>query len=71
MPVSDCITEYERLGGQVFGKPRRFHGWNIPFLKRTKYSTSKFTEVTKDLLKRRLQPETRHVFKFDKDLCKT
>lgn len=71
MPVSDCIMEYERLGGQVFGNPRRFHAMNIPFLRRPKYHTSNYEEVIQTLVEQRLERDTRHILKYDKDLCRT
>ena len=70
MPVSDCIMEYERLGGKIFGHPHKFHALNIPLMKRPKYSTLNFQTIIQRLVESRLEGGIREM-EMGKDLCKT
>ena len=73
MPVSDCIAQYKRLGGSVFGKPRWFNAINFGIfgVRRHKYDTAKFEAVIRSLIEERLGGLPRKPFKFDQDLCRT
>ncbi|KAK4944682.1 hypothetical protein LTR10_015852 [Elasticomyces elasticus] len=53
MTVPDCLAEYKNLGGEVFGKPRTFTQLNIPFIKRSKYSSKTLRAVFEDVARRR------------------
>ena len=70
-PVSNCIAEYKKLGGKIFGNPRTFHALNIPFLETPKYRKSNFEKTIKDLVNRRLGTGSKHFLEFERHLCKT
>lgn len=72
MPVSDCIAEYKKLGGAVFGKPRFFNAitFGILGVRRHKYDTRRFATVIQRLIEERLDGHSNKPFKFDQDLCK-
>ena len=53
MTVPDCIYEYERLGQEVFGKPRFFASINIGITNRHKYSAANLAKVFKEVTRRR------------------
>jgi len=53
MPVSDCLREYETLGGKVFGKPRPIHQLNTLVIRREKYSAKTLQAVFRDVTSRR------------------
>ncbi|KAK4162953.1 acyl transferase/acyl hydrolase/lysophospholipase [Cladorrhinum sp. PSN259] len=55
MTVDDCISEYEKLAGDVFGHPRTFHqvGSLGAFIHRHKFSASKLERAIKDVVQRR------------------
>lgn len=76
MTVPDCIDEYKKLGGSVFGKPRFFTELRFPFLtSRKKYDAEKLQRVFKEVTTRRNQQPTNETlfitFPTDHDLCKT
>ncbi|OCL08373.1 FabD/lysophospholipase-like protein [Glonium stellatum] len=75
MGIDECIEEYEKFGGEIFGHPR----WAsirgpIPFL-RDKYSGERLQNVIEDVVARRLPPHQLLVgagnFSSAPALCKT
>ena len=74
MTVPDCIDEYEKLGGNVFGKPRFFTMLNFGFVDRTKYDAENLKRVFQDVTKRRTEKDMgqrRITFPSKRGLCKT
>ncbi len=73
MSVDDCIDEYLRLGGRVFGKPRHFHQLVKPLIwvDRTKYDAKIFEDVIQDVTERRGKIGGGSRFKSEPGLCKT
>ncbi|KAM7213897.1 hypothetical protein V8F06_010716, partial [Rhypophila decipiens] len=61
MPVEDCLAEYNRFGGSVFGKPRTFHqvGKRGILFTNTKFKTSHLEDAIKDVIRRRGEVDNR------------
>jgi hypothetical protein len=56
MPVEDCVQEYKKLGGDVFGNPRIFHGagWQaLAKVSKNKFATTSLENAIKDVVDRR------------------
>jgi hypothetical protein len=55
MPVEDCLAEYERLAGSIFGSPRWFHeaGMFGAVRRKNKFSATNLEEAIKDVIRRR------------------
>jgi hypothetical protein len=73
MPVDDCIEEYKKLGGRIFGKPRHFHELIRPlyWIGRTKYDAIRLVDVINDVIERRGKRDGDTRFESDADLCRT
>ncbi|KAE9988815.1 hypothetical protein EG328_007419 [Venturia inaequalis] len=75
MSVQDCMEEYERLSGDIFGHPRlaSIRG-PIPYW-RDKYDGEKIQRAVEDVIKRRMSPEERTAgagsFNCPRGLCRT
>lgn len=77
MPVEDCIEEYKRLGGSIFGKPRLFHqvGWQaLAKISRNKFATTPLEGAIKDVIRRRGEissdQDDAMAFRTPKGLCR-
>lgn len=77
MNVPDCILEYERLGGEVFGKPRNYFSM-LSRIHRNRYSAKNFENVIRNLVDRRNEEDAAsadyqemNLFKVGKGACKT
>lgn len=76
MPVKDCIDEYKRLAGPVFGNPRPFHqvGKRGVIFRKNKFSTTNLEDAIKDVVRRRGEMANGHddamVFRTPKGLCR-
>lgn len=53
MTVPDCLYEYQKLGQEVFGKPRRISTLQFGLGGRPKYKTAGLEKVFKDVTMRR------------------
>ncbi|KAK0713705.1 acyl transferase/acyl hydrolase/lysophospholipase [Lasiosphaeria miniovina] len=55
MPVEDCLDEYKRLAGSIFGSPRWVHKVGFPGLviNKNKFSTANLEGTIKDVIRRR------------------
>ena len=57
MPVEDCLEEYKKLAGGIFGNPRHIHKKGLlgylNLSSRTKYDTEQLQDAIKDVLRRR------------------
>ncbi|KAK3321368.1 acyl transferase/acyl hydrolase/lysophospholipase [Cercophora scortea] len=79
MPVEDCLEEYKRLAGNVFGKPRLIHKVGvlgaIGVTKQTKFKTEKLEHAIKDVLRRRgeraLDSSDMMLFQTQTGLCRS
>ena len=75
MTVPDCLSEYERLGKEVFGKPRFFTTLRFGIGSKTKYKGKKLKKVFEDVTARRSEqvngPRTRTTFPSERGLCRT
>lgn len=77
MPVRDCIDEYEKLAGKVFGHPNHIYEMRfpLPFISGTKFSEKGLIQAVNDVIDRRrpknVGPQGGLKFPFDEDLCKT
>ncbi|KAK3984988.1 acyl transferase/acyl hydrolase/lysophospholipase [Cladorrhinum sp. PSN332] len=62
MSAHDCLGEYERLAGLVFGRPRHVYEMSLQgvmlFSKRHKFSTANLEFAIKDVVKRRGEKPT-------------
>jgi hypothetical protein len=69
MSVDDCLYEYERLAGKIFGKPRPLALGAILW---HKYSGKKLEKAIKDVTRRHgnIHPFGCN-FSLDEDLCRT
>lgn len=75
MSVQDCMEEYERLSGDIFGHPRLASVRGpIPYW-RDKYDGEKIQRAVEDVIKRRMSPEERIAgagsFNSPRGLCRT
>lgn len=73
MTVADCLSEYEHLGGEVFGNPRVIHEMRLPLIsQRTKYDAQKLERVFEDVVTRRQESMTEKArFETKKYMCQT
>ncbi|KAL2046843.1 hypothetical protein N7G274_000861 [Stereocaulon virgatum] len=75
MSIDDCISEYEQLGGKVFGRPRHVHLRSPLFFPRDKYASRRLRNVVSDVVKRRVPKESFFPggtnFAFDENRCRT
>ena len=73
MTVPDCITEYENLSQEVFGKPRFFTTLRFGVGNRTKYRAAKLKKVFEDVTERRSEQseDGRVTFPSERGLCRT
>lgn len=53
MTVPDCISEYQKLGQEVFGKPRMISTLRFGLGQRHKYKAARLEKVFKNVAKRR------------------
>ncbi|KAK0636777.1 acyl transferase/acyl hydrolase/lysophospholipase [Bombardia bombarda] len=77
MPVKDCLEEYKRLGGFVFGAPRYVHGVGLlgfAGVSREKFDTEKLELAIRDVLHRRGEISTGSpsgmLFQTQRGLCR-
>lgn len=77
MPVEDCMEEYRKLGGVIFGKPRHIHHAGIMGIlpiKRNKFSSESLESTIKDVIRRRGEISSDHddamLFNTPKGLCR-
>lgn len=75
MNVDECISEYETLGAEVFGHPRKFHIRSLLFWPRDKYNYKTLENVVRDVVRRRVPkvaefPGGRN-FAFYENRCRT
>ena len=73
MTVADCIIEYQRIGEQVFGKPRMFSTLRFGFGNRPKYQASRLEECFRGIASRRddASEERKRLFPSGRGMCKT
>lgn len=75
MTVPDCISEYENLGEEVFGKPRMLYTLRYGLGNRTKYKAANLEKVFREVAERRseqlCQPHSKITFPSERGLCKT
>lgn len=75
MTVPDCISEYDNLGEEVFGKPRMLYTLRYGLGNRTKYKAANLEKVFKDVAERRSeqlsQAHSRITFPSARGLCRT
>ena len=75
MTVPDCTYEYEKLGEEVFGKPRMLYTLRCGFGNRTKYKAADLERVFRDVAERRVeqmcQAHKRITFSSEGTLCRT
>lgn len=75
MTVADCISEYETLAEEVFGKPRIFTTLRFAFGNRTKYKAEYLKKVIQEVAKRRVEggndASQKVKFPYKRGLCKT
>lgn len=73
MTVLDCLDEYKRLGGCVFGQPRRAYQLTLPIRPtRTKYDGKKLQNVVEDVVERRREhSDSRARFEAKQHTCQT
>ncbi|KAK3684050.1 acyl transferase/acyl hydrolase/lysophospholipase [Podospora appendiculata] len=79
MPVEDCLEEYKRLAGNVFGKPHLIHKVGvlgaIGLARQTKFKTEKLEQAIKDVLRRRgeraLDSSDMMLFQTQTGLCRS
>jgi hypothetical protein len=55
MPVEDCIVEYQRFAGSVFGHPRWVHQAGVlgSISRKNKFKTTNLENAIKDVTRRR------------------
>lgn len=76
MSVQDCLEEYKRLAGSVFGHPRHLHqaGQLGVLVQRNKYATTNLENAIKDVMRRRGEVAHDHddamQFRTPKGLCR-
>lgn len=75
MTVDDCIQEYERLAGSVFGHANLFHQTFLPtaWMKRPKYDTAVLESVIRGVITRRGEvsiDKARSTLKTGRELCR-
>ena len=74
MNIDDCISEYEKLGAEVFGHSRWFHIRSLLWWPRDKYNHRVLENVIKDVVGRRVPkvPEFPggQNFSFDENRCR-
>jgi hypothetical protein len=51
LPITDCITEYRRLGERIFAHPRPFHAQNKRYM-RSKYDADDYRDIITNLVER-------------------
>jgi hypothetical protein len=75
MTVPDCLYEYERLGGEIFGKPRFFIQLHFGLGNRTKYKAARLKKVFEAVTARRSEflqeTDARITFPSKRGLCRT
>ena len=76
MTVSDCLSEYVKLGHEVFGKPRMVSTIRFGLGARAKYKDARLEEMVQDVIKRRNGEPRKHpfekvVFQSGPALCAT
>ena len=75
MTVPDCIAEYYKLAGGIFGRPRPICEVHVGIVFINKFNTDKLETTLRDVERRRsAQPndeEKTTTFKSDQHLCKT
>ena len=72
MSVDDCISVYEQLGEEIFGRPRWFHVRSPLFWPRDKYNHKTLEAIIQNLVKQRIPDEDpgKRNFAFDENRCK-
>ena len=75
MTVDECIADYERLGGEVFGHSRWFHLRSPLLFPRDKYNHKTLERVVQEVVKRRSPKIPKFPggqnFAFDEARCRT
>ena len=73
MTVPDCISEYETLGQEVFGKPRFFTTLRFGVGNKTKYRANELKKVFENVTERRSEQSSHGRVKFpsERGLCRT
>lgn len=75
MNIDDCILDYERLGGEVFGHSRWFHLRSPLWIPRDKYNHETLESVVQDVVVRRSPKIPKFPggqnFAFDEARCRT
>lgn len=54
MNIDDCITEYENIGSELFGKPRWFHIRSPLFFPREKYNHKVLENIIQTIVNERV-----------------
>lgn len=74
MSIDDCISDYEKLGGKVFGHSRWFHVRSPLWWPRDKYNHEKLENVVKEVVARRVPKIPKFPggqnFAFDENRCR-
>ena len=76
MTVPDCLSEYVKLGHEVFGKPRMVPAIRFGLGARAKYKGTRLKEMVQDIIKRHNgEPRKHHsekvAFQSGRGLCAT
>ena len=76
MTFPDCLSEYVKLGHEVFGKPRMVSTIRFRLGARAKYKDVRLEEVLKDITENRngeprKHPSEKVVFRSGRALCAT
>jgi hypothetical protein len=73
MTVQDCLNEYERVGHEIFGKPRLISQRNIAIVNWPKYSAKAMEKVFQEVTMRRSEKhqQLNVLFPSMPGVCKT
>ena len=75
MNIDDCVSEYEKLGGEIFGRSRWFHVRSLLWFPRDKYNHRKVEKAVKEVVSEKIPKIAKFPggenFGFDENRCRT
>ena len=75
MNIDDCVSDYEKLGGKVFGRSRLFHLRSPLWFPRDKYNHHNLEHAVKEVVSQRIPKIAKFPggqnFGFDENRCRT